>query len=120
MTLEPWAASFLLVTIVGSVVAGVGYVFARRSGLGPLQAEYVKELTGLKDALEDKVKLRDERIGMLEKDLADETAERKGLDERVRELERVIASMALRERRWRAAFRAHGLEVPASLEAADG
>ena len=65
---------------IGCVLATVGYWFARRSGLGPLQAEYKKTLEALNAGLDDKLKLMQERLDQ-------ETTARLRLAARVGELE---------------------------------
>lgn len=53
---------FLVATVVGCAIAGLGYVFARRAGLGPIQAEYVTTLRDINNSLDEKLRLMQERL----------------------------------------------------------
>lgn len=78
---------FLLATVVGSVVAGVSYLVARRAGLGPVQAEYVRNLEGNNRML-------DQRLDEIEAALGRERATRAKLAKRVIRLERLVVTLS--------------------------
>ena len=65
---------------IGCLIAAAGYWFARKSGLGPLQAEYTKTLEALNRTLDDKLAAMQEQLDV-------ETAARKALALRFADLE---------------------------------
>lgn len=86
MDLQPFMP-FLLATIVGATVAVVGYLAAKRAGLGPVQAQYVA-------ALEGNNRMLNERLDLLEEALKREQGVRAKLAKKVLRLERTVVSLA--------------------------
>jgi len=72
---------------VGVVLAVAGYFVAKRSGLGPVQAEHVRNLVGNNTALE-------QRVGILEEALEREKRRRARLARKVVSLERTVVELA--------------------------
>ena len=76
--IDPALAAILgpVILVLGPVaavcaIALAGYWFAKRSGLGPLQAEYKKTLEALNEGLDDKLRLTQEKLELVtvERDL---------------------------------------------------
>ena len=118
--------AFLLATTVGTLVAGVGYVLAKRSPdvlaarKAAAEKEYTDTLKGLNAAL-------DERLGMTKEELEAQTrlvkqlrASEEKLRQRLDHLEKVIAEITLENRRLRRALVEANIPVPEPLPPLDG
>lgn len=91
--MEPFLP-FLAATIVAAVVAVLGYLVARRAGLGPVQAEYVETLEGINSALDRRIGLLEDEHRSLNDALNTERQARAKLAQKVIRLERTIVSLA--------------------------
>ena len=111
--------AFLLATTVGTLVAGVGYVLAKRSPdvlaakKAAAEKEYTDTLKGLNAAL-------DERLGMTKEELEAQTRLVKQLRASEEKLRRVIAEITLENRRLRRALVEANIPVPEPLPPLDG
>ena len=83
--MEPFLP-FLLATAVGMFLAGLTYLFARRSGLGTAQATLISTLQATSDALADQVKI-------LQADLSAERDKRQALEGKVDRMESLIVDL---------------------------
>jgi hypothetical protein len=79
--------AFVLAAIAGLVLAAGAFWLATKSGLQPAQAALIETLKGNGDALEDKVKI-------LETELAMQKDRRIRLERKVARLERVVIGLA--------------------------
>lgn len=85
---------FLLATIVGTALAVAGYLVARGAGLGPVQAEYVRNLEGNNRMLDARIALIEDDNRKLREDISAERGKRAKLAQRVIRLERTVISLA--------------------------
>ena len=86
MDLGPFAA-FLVATLVGLGLSAITFLFARRSGLAPVQASLVR-------TLQDNAIALDARVKLLELDLDRERRQRLVLEETVERLRDTVADLA--------------------------
>lgn len=80
-------------TAVGAFLAFVGYVFARKSGLTPLQSEYLNVMKATNLALQDRLKLLEESLKTGQEEVARLRAEVVSQKVKVRRLERTVAAV---------------------------
>lgn len=85
---------FLVATGVGCAIALFGWYAAKRAGLGPVQAEYVRNLEGNNRMLEKRVELIEDDNRKLREDIGAERGKRAKLAQRVIRLERTVISLA--------------------------
>ena len=85
--MEGAIAGFLIATGCGLFLTFLTYLTARRSGLAPAQATLI-------DTLQDNAKALDEKVRLLEEQVARETAERIRLQTEVTRLRTAIADLA--------------------------
>jgi hypothetical protein len=78
---------YIYATMIGSVIAVVGWVANRKAGLGPIQAESRRLLEGNNRMLSD-------RIDLLEEQLKHEKSLRSRLATRVIRLERTVVTLS--------------------------
>ena len=79
-------ASFVLAAIAGLVLAGAAFWLATKSGLQPAQAALIETLKDNADAMDDKVKL-------LETELATQKDRRMQLERKVAKLEAIVLEL---------------------------
>jgi hypothetical protein len=83
--MEPFLP-FLLATAVGVFLAGLTYLFGRKSGLVPAQASLITTLQANAEALEH-------RVGMLSQSLSEEQSKRAMLEVKVERMETLIVDL---------------------------
>lgn len=88
---------------IGSIIAAVGYYFARKSGLTSVQTEYASTLAKTNEALIQRVAAVEERAKAAERRATDAENESRRLSAKMSRLERTVAHLAeendyLRER----------------------